>query len=100
MGIKYRFSAKVWRYSSTGGTGGWWIVRFPKELAKEIRENLKCLEEGWGRLKITAKIGDSQCQTAIRFDRKRDTYLLPLKAEIKKKEAIEIGKEENVIIWI
>ena len=55
-GIKYEFTAKVWNYSSTAGTGGWYIACLPKEMSKEIRENLKFLEEGWGRLKMTAKI--------------------------------------------
>lgn len=99
-GVKYEFFAKVWHYSSTGGMGGWWIVCIPKEMTKEIRENFKFLEEGWGRLKIMAKIGNSQWATAIWFDTKLETYLLPLKAEIRKKENIEIDKDVEIIIWI
>ena len=99
-GIKYGFSAKVWHYSSTGSMGGWWIVCLPKEMAKEIREQLKCLEEGWGRMKITARIADSQWKTAIWFDTKLDTYLLPVKAEIRKKEKLETDSEVEVAIWI
>lgn len=99
-GIKYEFSAKIWHYSSTGGMGGWWIVCLPKEMAKEIRENLKFLEEGWGRLKIMAKVGNSQWQTAIWFDTKLDTYIFPLKAEIRKKEKLEADEDIEVAIWI
>ena len=99
-GIKYEFLAKVLFYSSTGKTGGWWIVCLPKEMAHGIRESLKCLEEGWGRMKITAKIGGSQWATAIWFDTKLDTYLLPVKAEIRKKEKFETGSEVEVTIWI
>lgn len=95
-----RRQAKRLYHSSSEGMGGWWIVFLPKEMAKEIRENLKFLEEGWGRLKITAKIGNSQWKTAIWFDTKNDTYLLPLKAEIRKKENIETGQEIDIIIWI
>ena len=87
--MKYEFTAKVWNYSSTVGTGGWHIACLPKEMSKEIRENLGFLEEGWGRLKMTAKTGNTQWETAIWFDTKLDTYLLPLKAEIRKKEKIE-----------
>ena len=86
--MKYEFTAKVWNYSSTVGTGGWHIACLPKEMSKEIRENLGFLEEGWGRLKMTAKTGNTQWETAIWFDTKLDTYLLPLKAEIRKKEKI------------
>lgn len=99
-GIKYEFTAKVWNYSSTAGIGGWYIASLPKEMSKEIRENLKFLEEGWGRLKMTAKIGNTQWETAIWFDIKLGTYLLPLKAEIRKKEKIETEKEVEIMIWI
>lgn len=63
--MKYEFTAKVWNYSSTVGTGGWHIACLPKEMSKEIRENLGFLEEGWGRLKMTAKTGNTQWETAI-----------------------------------
>ncbi|MDR2084181.1 MAG: DUF1905 domain-containing protein [Bacteroidales bacterium] len=99
-GIQYEFSAKVWHYSVTAGMNGWHIVCLPKELASEIRENLKFLEEGWGRLKTTAKIGSTEWKTAIWFDTKHETYLLPIKAEIRKKENIEIDKEVDITIWI
>ena len=89
--MKYEFTAKVWNYSSTVGTGGWHI---------EIRENLGFLEEGWGRLKMTAKTDNTQWETAIWFDTKLDTYLLPLKAEIRKKEKITTDKEIEIMIWI
>lgn len=99
-GVRYEFSGKVWHYSTTIGMTGWHIVCLPKELASEIRESLKFLEEGWGRMKITAKIGNTEWKTAIWFDTKHETYLLPLKAEIRKKEKLEIDNEIEVVIWI
>lgn len=92
-GIEYTFSAKVW-YSE------WHFVSFPKALANEIRENLKCFEEGWGRLKATARIGNSDWKTAIWFDTKHQTYLLPIKAEIRKREKIGADDEVDVTLWI
>jgi hypothetical protein len=44
---------------------GWHFVSLPIEISTEIRENLKWQEEGWGRLKATAKIGNSEWETAI-----------------------------------
>lgn len=49
---------------------------------------------------MTAKIGNTQWETAIWFDTKLDTYLLPLKAEIRKKEKITTDKEIEIMIWI
>ncbi len=95
--IKYKFSAQPWQHASPGG---WHFISFPKKLAKEIREAFKPEEEGWGRLKAMAKIGDSEWKTAIWFDTKMNTYLLPLKADIRKKEHLEIGEDVEVMIWI
>lgn len=50
--MKYEFTAKVWNYSSTVGTGGWHIACLPKEMSKEIRENLGFLEEGLSLIHI------------------------------------------------
>jgi len=99
-GIKFEFSAKVYQYSSSVEMSGWTFVSLPKEISIGIRDNFKWLEQGWGRMKITAKIGDSEWQTAIWFDTKQDTYLLPLKAQIRKKENIVLDKAVKVIIWV
>lgn len=99
-GIKYVFSAKVYQYSSSAEMSGWTVVFFPRDMALNLRNNFKSLEEGWGRMKVTAKIGDSEWQTAIWFDTKQDTYLLPLKAAIRKKEKIEAESIVNVTIFL
>jgi len=95
--IKYEFLASTWQHSSPGG---WHFVSLPSDIAKEIRENLGWLEEGWGRLKVTAKIGNTEWETAIWFDTKHKTYVLPLKSKIRNKEKIETDKEIKTTIWI
>lgn len=98
--IKYEFSAKPYMCSSSEEMSGWTFVSLPKELSVEIRENFKWLEEGWGRLRVTAKTGNSEWKTAIWFDTKQETYLLPLKVVIRKKENIELDKEVNIAIAV
>lgn len=95
--IKYEFTAKTWQHPAPSG---WHFVSLPTKISTEIRENLKWKEEGWGRLKATAKIGNSQWETAIWFDTKHKTYLLPLKADIRKKEKIGTDKYIKTIVWI
>lgn len=51
--IKYDFSGKLWKYN---GQGGWFFISLTKEISKEIKENLKWQEEGWGRMKTIAQI--------------------------------------------
>ncbi|MBI5857031.1 MAG: DUF1905 domain-containing protein [Sphingobacteriales bacterium] len=95
--IQFGFSAKPWQYN---GPAGWYFISLPLKMSKEIRKAFKPEETGWGRLPATATIRGSEWKTAIWFDSKRDTYLLPLKAEIRKKENIIAGKKINVAIFI
>jgi len=97
MKIKYEFSNKLWKHSQPGG---WCFVTLPESLAREIRETLKWQEEGWGRLKVTAKIENIEWKTAIWFDTKLNTYLLPVKAEIRIRGNLEIGKDIEVVILV
>lgn len=92
-GIAYTFSARVW-YSE------WYFVSLPQGMASAIRESFKSLEEGWGRLKAVAKIGGSEWKTAIWFDTKSQTYLLPLKKDIRVKEKIGADTTVAVTLWI
>ncbi len=96
-GIKYEFTAKTWKYI---GLSSWHFVSLPIDISTEIRENLRSEEQGWGRLKATAKIGITEWATAIWFDTKHKTYLLPLKAKKKKKEKIITEQTITVYIWI
>jgi hypothetical protein len=95
--IQYQFAAKPWQHQ---GPGGWYFVSLPVKLSNEIRTVFKMDEEGWGRLKAVAQIGSTEWKTAIWFDTKRNAYLLPLKAEIRKKEQLLIDKIVQVTIWV
>lgn len=95
--IKYTFVGKMWKYNSTGG---WYFVSLPKKMGKEIRENLKWQEEGWGRMKVLAECNEISWETAIWFDTKIQTYLLPIKAEIRRKCKLKIDTNVDLVVWI
>lgn len=95
--IEFRFSAEPWQYT---GAGGWIFASLPKELSDEIRQHFKGEEEGWGRMTVMAKLGSTEWKTAIWFDTKADTYLLPLKADVRKKEKVALGKKIEVALFI
>lgn len=95
--IKYNFTGTVWQHSPNGG---WVFVSLPKTISKEIRENLQWQEEGWGRMKVLASTKNIEWQTAIWFDTKSETYLLPLKAEIRKKAFIQLDDTLDIQILV
>ncbi|MCM0606354.1 MAG: DUF1905 domain-containing protein [Xanthomonadaceae bacterium] len=85
---KFSFRARLWKY---GGPAGWFFVTIPKSTAKRIRKLYSSSEEGWGRLKTTATIGASSWKTSVWYDTKADSYLLPIKMAVRKKEKLAIG---------
>ena len=91
--IEYKFLAKPY-------FDEWTFVSLPKELSTEIRNDFKWLEEGWGRMKVTVALGASKWQTAIWFDTKQGTYLLPLKAKVRKQENVVLGEDVKISILI
>ena len=95
--LKYTFKGKVWKHP---GQSGWYFITVPKVLSTEIRNHSKWQEEGWGRLNIQATIHQTQWQTAIWFDTKNDSYLLPIKAEIRRKHDIKEGDVLDITITI
>jgi len=95
--IRYDFSGKIWKHNANGG---WFFVSLPEDVSKEIRENLQWQEEGWGRMKASANVNGFEWDTAIWFDKKLDTYLLPLKVDIRKKASLNLNDMISVRISI
>lgn len=95
--MKYSFRAKVWKYE---GPAGWYFVTLPKLLSKKIRRKFGPAEEGWGRLKTTAKIGKSEWKTSIWHDTRAGGYLLPIKASVRKSESIEIDNRIAIVLTL
>ena len=51
-------------------------------------------------MKVTATLGTSKWQTAIWFDTKQGTYLLPIKANIRKQENVILGEDIKISIVV
>jgi len=95
--IPYRFNAKPWQYK---GPAAWYFVSLPADLSLEIRAQFKDLEEGWGRLPVSAAIAGYEWKTAIWFDNKQNTYLLPVKADVRKKLKLDMEQEQAVVVYL
>jgi hypothetical protein len=94
--IHFAFTATPWQYKGSG----WVFVTVPKEMSDDIRRYFKKEEQGWGRLSIIARSGNTTWPTAIWFDTQHQSYLLPLKNKIRKKENIAVGELLDVLIFV
>jgi len=72
----------------------------PQVFSNEIRTHLRHEEEGWGRLKTKPRIKAITWDTAIWYDTKKATYLLPIKSEVRKKEAMQAGYTIIIDLWL
>jgi hypothetical protein len=72
----------------------------PVEVSAEIRAHTGWAEEGWGRLKATVRVGQSTWGTSVWFDTQRMTYLVPIKAEIRRKEGIAWDAPVEIEVWV
>lgn len=94
---RYSFNSPIWRYKSHAG---WYFVTLPKPLSKTLRKLHGSSEEGWGRLRVEAAVGKSKWKTAIWYDTKLSSYLLPIKFAIRKANQIDEGKILSVKLTI
>lgn len=93
----YQFRVKLWKYE---GNAGWYFVTLPKRLSIRIRKNHGLSEEGWGRLKVAAKIRNTKWNSSIWYDTKAGGYLLPIKVSVRKAEQLKLAAQITVVLEI
>jgi hypothetical protein len=88
----YEFTAELWLYT---GEAAWHFISLPAEISDDIRART----EGalaFGSTKVEARIGETTWSTSAFFDRKRDCFLLPVKAEVRRREGLDEGEQVTV----
>jgi len=93
----HSFASEVWLYP---GASAWHFASLPKKLAKEVGESFKHLHRGWTSLPVEAVIGKTLWRTSIFKDKRSETYLLPIKSEIRRKSGISAGDKIKISIKV
>jgi hypothetical protein len=88
-GKVYRVTAKVWLYP--GESANWHFITIPKPTSKEMKETHGAHARGWGSLPVSVTMGETTWTTSIFPDAQSGTYLLPLKAQVRRKEGLFEG---------
>jgi hypothetical protein len=82
----YKFKSQVWIFD---GPTPWYFVTLPKEMSKEIDFFFEDSKRGWGSLPVRVTVGETEWKTSIFASKQLDSYILPIKAEVRKKENID-----------
>ena len=88
MKKSYKLQSKLWIYP--GESANWHFMSVPQKESVEIKK--KVLEKkGFGSVRVTVTIGKTSWQTSIFPEKRSGTYLLPVKADVRKKEHLLEG---------
>ena len=79
----YSFKSKVWLYD---GKAAWHFITLPRDESEEIRFLTSHSRTAWGSVRVHAKIGASGWETSLFPDTKAGAYLLPVKAEVRRRK--------------
>lgn len=90
------FSAEMWVWSSE--KTAWHFITLTPEAAARIRFYAGEKKRGWGSVPVVATIGRTRWRTSIFPDKKSNSFLLPVKAEVRKTEKIAEGDRVKVSI--
>jgi hypothetical protein len=88
--MKFTFSGELWRWQGDAPVV-WSFVTVPPNLALELRELGKFGGNGWGMIPVQAQIGNTAWKTSLFPQTKDKTYLLPIKASVRKAEKLKTG---------
>jgi hypothetical protein len=88
-------TADVWRH---GGSGGWHFVTLPHDVADELRARYADTHGAFGMLAVRATVGSTTWATSLFKDTGSGSYVLPLKADVRRREHIEDGMTVRVRI--
>lgn len=92
--LHFVFKAKVWKYT---GKAAWHFITLPADVAASIRF-LQAGALGFGMVKVKARIGGSEWKTSVFPDSNSGSYLLPVKADVRKAQKLADGAEASVSI--
>jgi hypothetical protein len=84
-------TAPLWLWSG----GSWHFITIPEEDAIEIRAHSLLNRVGFGSVKVEATIGAVAWRTSV-FPQKSDGYILPVKAEVRRRAGIAAGDDVTV----
>jgi hypothetical protein len=89
-------SSVLW-ISKGESAGRWYFITVPEEQSAEIKAHAFGSPRGFGSVRVEATIADVVWRTSV-FPLNRGGYLLPIKAEVRRKADLAVGDEVSVAL--
>ena len=93
LDLEVSFTAELWRWQGEGTT--WHGMTLPKKEAEKIKlfvaETKGKKRRGFGSVRVQVKVGKTAWKTSVFPDSKSGSYVLFIKAAVRKQEDLKIG---------
>ncbi len=93
-----KFSNPLWLYNTE--KSAWHFITVPQNISADLQAFFSDFTKGFGSLPVLVTIGNIQWKTSIFPDKKSGCYMLPIKAEVRKKENLLEGNTVEVQLKI
>ena len=90
-------TATLWRWSGEGGS--WHFLTIPEDLCGEFRAQSLLRRGGFGSVRVEASIDDVTWRTSV-FPQKSGGYILPVKADVRRRADIGAGDEVGLTLEV
>lgn len=91
MPVNIEFNGKIWFWR---GPAPWYFVTVPAEQGRNLKAIAGLVTYGWGVIPVQVRIGRTEWETSM-FP-KDGSYIVPIKASVRKAENIDEGDEVMV----
>lgn len=86
----FEFSASLWIY---GGKATWHFITLPFDITDQIDEIAIESKRGFGSVRVQVTIGATTWATSIFPDNRRESFVLPVKASVRRAEGLADGDQ-------
>lgn len=93
----FSFTAELWRWS---GDAAWHFVTLPEATADDIEELAAGRERGFGSVPVRVTIGATSWTTSLFPSKEAASYVLPVKAGVRRSEGLEAGDEAAITVEV
>ena len=81
-------TAEVWLHD---GPAGWYFVTLPPEAAEVVVQECEDVRRGFGSVRVEVTLGGSTWRTSVFPDSASGSFVLPLKAQVRRQEDVREG---------
>ncbi len=92
-GTRFEFEAELWRWEAR--TDSWVFAALPEDVSDEIAE-LPLPPAGFGSVKVEVTLGAQRWSTSVFPDAQRKTFVVPIKAAVRRAEGVDVGDRVRI----